>query len=109
MLLAGPYPWMLKQRIRGDARAPRQSAPPPTSWRRSRIAGLRGVVLAHLSEVNNSGALAVGAVSTALRRAGRAGRAALGQVVAAAQREPLGPVRAQRRAIAQLGQFELTL
>jgi len=91
LLMAGPYPWSLKQRIVGDlghlsntaAAALVASCAHP---------GLRGVVLAHLSETNNSPALAVETVRVALRRRGRAGASA--SLIAAHQRNPTGPMPA---------------
>lgn len=65
MLEQGPYPWPLKQRIKGrsghlsnqDSRCLLQDL---------RHDGLRHVVLAHLSEINNTPEMAVAEVSQAL-------------------------------------------
>lgn len=95
-LMGGPYPWMLKQRIASDtghlgnhdAAAFVSDCAHP---------GLRAVILAHLSERNNSPALAVDTVRSALRRRGRAGAAAADQVRAASQRTVLGPISTHAR------------
>jgi phosphoribosyl 1,2-cyclic phosphodiesterase len=88
-LMAGPYPWALKQRIVGE-RGHLSNAAAAALIASCAHRGLRGVVLAHLSETNNSPSLAVETVRTALHRRGRAGAGT--QVVAAHQRVPLGPV-----------------
>jgi phosphoribosyl 1,2-cyclic phosphodiesterase len=90
LLADGPYPWPLKQRIGGGlghlSNAAAASLAAAVSHR-----GLRRVVLAHLSETNNTPELAVGAARDALRKAGwkRDG------IVAAPQRMPLGPIQAE--------------
>jgi phosphoribosyl 1,2-cyclic phosphodiesterase len=70
MLLRGPYPWALKQRISGrlghlsnDEAATLVAAVADDDC--------QAVILAHLSERNNTSALARSAVATALSRAGR--------------------------------------
>jgi phosphoribosyl 1,2-cyclic phosphodiesterase len=70
MLLRGPYPWALKQRIGGrlghlsnDEAAALITAVADDDT--------QAVILAHLSEKNNTAALARRAVSTALAHAGR--------------------------------------
>jgi phosphoribosyl 1,2-cyclic phosphodiesterase len=107
-LISGPYPWPLKQRIMGgrghlanDAAAVFVAA--------CAHRGLRAVVLAHLSETNNSPALAVDAVRTALRR--RSGRTVLARdgIHAATQRIALGPVSCRDRRSTPIGQLELAL
>ncbi|WP_053334433.1 MBL fold metallo-hydrolase [Gemmatimonas phototrophica] len=88
LLTNGPYPWPLKQRISGgqghlsNAEAAHLAA--ACAHR-----GLRGVVLAHLSETNNTPDLALGASRDALRKAGWK----RDSVSAAPQRLPLSPVR----------------
>jgi len=88
LLQNGPYPWPLKQRISGgqghlsNAEAAQLAA--ACAHR-----GLRGVVLAHLSETNNTAALAMGSAREALRKAGWK----RDSVSAAPQRTPLSPVR----------------
>lgn len=106
MLRAGPYPWVLKQRILGahghlsnDAAASLVAA--------CAHRGLRTVVLAHLSETNNTPALARSAVDAALAGRGRLGATARAGVYAAAQRVPLGPIAP--RGIRPTSQLELSL
>lgn len=86
MLRTGPYPWSVKQRIasshghlsnRAAAELARELCHPD----------LAGVVLAHLSEHCNSGALARDTVGTKLERVGYRGRIAV-----AAQEGPLEPM-----------------
>lgn len=107
-LTAGPYPWPLKQRILGP-RGHLSNASAAELVARCAHRGLRGVVLAHLSETNNSPAQAVGTVRDALRRCGRAGEPARDHVRAASQRVPLGPVDSARRGVRALDQLELSL
>lgn len=69
MLASGPYPWSLKQRIGGELGHLSNGAAA------SLIAGvahrgLRGVILAHLSETNNTPETALARTREALRRAG---------------------------------------
>jgi phosphoribosyl 1,2-cyclic phosphodiesterase len=69
MLANGPYPWHLKQRIGGPLGHLSNGA---ASALLAGIAhtGLRGVVLAHLSETNNTPVAALSRARDALRRAG---------------------------------------
>ncbi len=107
-LTAGPYPWPLKQRILGPrGHLSNQAAAELVA--RCAHRGLRGVILAHLSETNNSPALAVGTVRDILRRCGRAGEPARDHVRAASQRTPLGPVDSLSRRSRTLDQLELLL
>ncbi|HZN55338.1 MAG TPA: MBL fold metallo-hydrolase [Candidatus Polarisedimenticolaceae bacterium] len=70
MLLQGPYPWALKQRIGG--RLGHLSNDEAAALLAEVVDDdCQAVVLAHLSESNNTGSLARAAVSTALARAGR--------------------------------------
>lgn len=89
MLAHGPYPWMLKRRISGG------------SGHLSNVAaaalaagcvhrGLQGVMLAHLSETNNTPAMALACMRDGLRRAGWCRDA----IWASPQREPHAPVTA---------------
>ncbi len=87
MLVDGPYPWPLKQRIMSNvghlsnetaARELARAADHPIST----------VVLAHLSEENNKPRLAYEAAAAALEAAGRSDVA----VLLASQKEPLGPI-----------------
>lgn len=103
-LMAGPYPWVLKQRIVGE-RGHLSNAAAATLAAACAHAGLRGVVLAHLSETNNSPVLAVESVRAALQRRGRAGAGV--RVVAANQRVPLGPIMAGQADAARSQQMEL--
>jgi len=105
MLLDGTYPWSLKQRVKGphghlsNAQAGELLAAAATGR-------LQHVVLAHLSEDNNSPDLALEAADAALLLA-RVGGV---QVTVAAQGAPVGPMRigsmapasrpARRRAVA---------
>lgn len=105
-LRAGPYPWVLKQRILGDL-GHLSNADAASLVANCAHRGLRTVVLAHLSETNNAPELALAAVGEALARRGRAGALAREGLRVAAQRVPLGPIvpRASSRAV----QFELAL
>ncbi|MCA0376096.1 MAG: MBL fold metallo-hydrolase [Gemmatimonadetes bacterium] len=102
MLANGPYPWPLKQRIRGgsghlsNADAGRVLADVVHP-------GLRGVLLAHLSETNNTPDLAVTLAREALRKAGwrRDG------LWAAPQRAPLAPVQMNGSLGARAAQLSL--
>lgn len=69
MLAQGPYPWALKQRVGGQLGHLSNGA---AAALLAAVAhrGLRGVVLAHLSETNNAPALALSRTRDALRRAG---------------------------------------
>jgi phosphoribosyl 1,2-cyclic phosphodiesterase len=68
-LLAGPYPWPLKQRVRGPRGhlSNRQAAELLCEIRSER---LQTVVLAHLSETNNTPALALATVSGLMEERG---------------------------------------
>ena len=107
-LLAGPYPWPLKQRILG---AFGHLANSETAELVAECAhrGLRAVILAHLSETNNSPDLAVNAVRSALLRRGSVASRTRGQVFAATQRMPLGPVACRGSRSARVGQLEFSL
>lgn len=105
-LMAGPYPWSLKQRIVGD-RGHLSNAAASALVASCSHAGLRHVVLAHLSETNNSPSLAVASVRAALQRCGRAGANAT--VFAASQRTPSGPISARGGTTAYAQQLELRL
>jgi len=69
MLLEGPYPWYLKQRVGGRMG---HLSNGEAAMLLERVGGeaTRAVVLAHLSERNNTPALARNAVAVALERAG---------------------------------------
>lgn len=73
MLRDGPYPWHLKQRIAGRF-GHLSNADAAEGMRELITDRLQWVVLYHLSETNNMPALAVDAVSAALRREGCAAR-----------------------------------
>lgn len=89
MLANGPYPWHLKQRVGG---ALGHLANGATASLASQLVhrGLRGVILAHLSETNNTPAAAIQRTRDALHRKGwqRDG------LWAASQSVPCGPVGA---------------
>ncbi len=87
LLANGPYPWMLKQRIRGGHGHLSNSH---SARVLSEVAhdGLRGVMLAHLSETNNTPAVALASAREALARAGWRRDA----LWAAPQREPHAPM-----------------
>jgi phosphoribosyl 1,2-cyclic phosphodiesterase len=69
MLQAGSYPWHLKQRI-GGRMGHLSNEEAARLLERVVDEGCRGVVLAHLSESNNTPALARDAAARALQRAG---------------------------------------
>jgi phosphoribosyl 1,2-cyclic phosphodiesterase len=89
MLMEGPYPFPLKQRIRGSHGhlSNRQAQTLLTDGMGSR---LRHLLLAHLSEENNTPVKALAAATATLRDGGAAGRVA---VQVASQRAALPPVR----------------
>ncbi len=95
-LAAGPYPWMLKERIRGGRGhlSNRQAA---DLLRACAHRGLRGVILAHLSETNNSPDLAAIAARDALAARSR-GRRFATEVVVSAQGHPTAPLCASSAA-----------
>jgi phosphoribosyl 1,2-cyclic phosphodiesterase len=95
LLLDGPYPWALKQRIRGGHGhlSNRQAA---ALLRAAGAGRLQQVVLAHLSEENNRPALALQAAELALRDAG----AHDVRIHVGAQGSPTGPLRAGARPVA---------
>lgn len=88
LLTNGPYPWPLKQRISGGqghlSNADAAQVAAACAHR-----GLRSVVLAHLSETNNTPELALSATREALRKASWK----RDSVTAAPQRLPLSPIR----------------
>ncbi len=87
MLAEGPYPWPLKQRIAGKSGHLSNGACAALLADVAHV-GLRGVMLAHLSETNNTPAIAIARTREALRRAGWRRDA----LWAAAQSVPSGPV-----------------
>jgi phosphoribosyl 1,2-cyclic phosphodiesterase len=107
-LMAGPYPWVLKQRIRSSTGhlSNEQAA---TFIAACAHKGLRAIVLAHLSETNNSPEQAVHTVGQALAARGRVGAALVSRVVAASQRVPLGPVSGHGALVVRAPQLELSL
>ena len=70
MLVRGPYPWALKQRI-GGRLGHLSNEEAATLIAASADADCQAVILAHLSENNNTAALARQAVASALAAAGR--------------------------------------
>ncbi len=90
MLATGPYPWPLKQRVGGPLGHLSNRAAGELLARLTHR-GLRGVILAHLSETNNTPATAIACARAALRRAGWR----RDSLWAAAQGSPCGPLSAQ--------------
>ncbi len=87
LLAEGPYPWPLKQRIGGQfGHLSNGAAAAFASSCAHR--GLRGIVLAHLSETNNTPTHAIARVRDAMRKAGWRQDA----LWAAHQTAPCGPV-----------------
>lgn len=87
LLQTGPYPRLLKQRIRGG-HGHLSNIQAANLLAACAHRDLRGVMLAHLSETNNVPTLAVRQALTALRHAGWRGE----QIWAAPQREPHAPM-----------------
>lgn len=94
LLANGPYPWPLKQRISGGQGHLSNIVAAELAVAVSHR-GLRSVILAHLSETNNTPELAVGATRDALRKAGWK----RDSVLAAPQRTALTPVRVDGSAV----------
>lgn len=89
MLMEGSYPWHLKQRIRGN-KGHLSNEQAALLLEQGVHEGLQHLVLAHLSEENNSPRHALGAAMGALRAAGAIGKV---DVQVALQREPLPAIR----------------
>ncbi len=91
MLMDGPYPWPLKQRIRGNHGhlSNRQAGRLLVRCKPSR---LQHLFLGHLSEENNDPALALETAQVALRDAG----CDHVEIHVTCQREPCGPIRLDR-------------
>ena len=104
MLLEGPYPWPLKQRIRSaHGHLSNDQAAELLTRVAARSPRLRQVVLAHLSEENNLPERALSAASRALHSAGRRDVA----VAVARQEVPIEPVVvAGRPPSPQVGLFD---
>ncbi len=79
LLVDGPYPWALKQRIRGG-RGHLSNVQAAALLAKVCHPGLREVVLAHLSEHNNTPRLAREAAETVLARARSGARLQVGSV-----------------------------
>jgi phosphoribosyl 1,2-cyclic phosphodiesterase len=89
MLANGPYPWALKQRIRGGlGHLSNGMAAELIAGAAHR--GLRGVILAHLSETNNTPTAAMDRTRAAMQRAGWR----RDTLWAASQTVPCGPIGA---------------
>lgn len=88
MLMDGPYPWPLKQRVRG-AHGHLSNTQAEALVAAGASEKLRHLVLAHLSEDNNLPELALEAAQRGLHAAGRGGV----EVRVASQQLPLGPMR----------------
>lgn len=89
MLLDGPYPWHLKQRILGDT-GHLSNAAASREIERMGLGPLSVLILAHLSRRNNTPDLALEAAAGALERAGRTDVA----VLVGDQFEVVGPIDA---------------
>jgi len=93
MLVDGPHPWAVKQRVRGQHGHLSNAQAAELLEQASRISTrLRHLVLAHLSRDNNTPELAHRAADAALLRAGRRGV----RVAIAAQDEPTAPIHLSR-------------
>lgn len=88
MLLDGPYPWPLKQRVRGG-HGHLSNAQAEALVTAGTSGRLKHLVLAHLSDDNNRPDLALAAAHRALWAAGARGV----EVEVASQQLPLGPMR----------------
>ncbi len=97
MLRGGPYPWVVQDRISGGNGHLCNGSAADVA-RDVAHAGLRHVVLAHLSENCNQPALAFGTVCGELRRSTFRGR-----VHVSSQARPTGPVTLAARVAVQLG------
>jgi phosphoribosyl 1,2-cyclic phosphodiesterase len=93
MLLEGPYPWSLKQRIRGD-RGHLSNEQGARLLEHVLHAGLRYLVLAHLSEHNNTEAHARRAAESVLEQHGSRARLCIGSQARALDPVLLEPSRA---------------
>ncbi|MGZ6124922.1 MAG: MBL fold metallo-hydrolase [Myxococcales bacterium] len=93
MLLEGPYPWALKQRIRGD-RGHLSNDQGARLLQDVLHGGLRHLVLAHLSEHNNSESHARRAAERVLEKHGSGARLCLGAQARALDPVVLEPARA---------------
>ena len=89
MLVSGPYPWQLKQRV-GGMLGHLSNGAAASLLASVAHSGLRGVMLCHLSETNNTPELALQRARGALRRAGWRSD----NLWAAAQSTPCGPMSA---------------
>ncbi len=87
LLAEGPYPWPLKQRIGGQLGHLSNGAAAAFAAGCAHRS-LRGVILAHLSETNNTPEHAIGRTRDALRRSGWRGDS----LWAAHQTTPCGPI-----------------
>jgi phosphoribosyl 1,2-cyclic phosphodiesterase len=93
MLIEGPYPWSLKQRIRGG-RGHLSNAQGAALLAQVLHGGLRHLTLAHLSEHNNTPAHARRAAEAVLSRYGSAARLCIGGQSRALDPVLLEPARA---------------
>jgi len=93
MLIEGPYPWSLKQRIRGD-RGHLSNEQGARLLQDVLHGGLRHLVLAHLSEHNNTEAHARRAAERVLEKHGSRARMCIGSQVRALDPVLLEPARA---------------
>ena len=93
MLLEGPYPWSLKQRIRGD-RGHLSNDQGARVLQETLHGGLRYLVLAHLSEHNNTERHARQAADRVLEKRGAGVRVCMGSQARALDPMLLEPARA---------------
>jgi len=93
MLLEGPYPWSLKQRIRGD-RGHLSNDQGARVLQETLHGGLRYLVLAHLSEHNNTERHARRAAERVLEKHGSSARVCMGSQAWALEPVLLEPARA---------------
>jgi phosphoribosyl 1,2-cyclic phosphodiesterase len=103
MLLDGPYPWSLKQRVKGP-HGHLSNAQAAELLRVGASTRLEHLVLAHLSQDNNRPEVALEEAEGALRDALRAGTVRAGvTVTVAAQDTPMGPFRVAAAPLAPRG------
>ena len=93
MLVEGPYPWSLKQRIRGD-RGHLSNEQGARLLQEILHGGLRHLVLAHLSEHNNTESHARRAAERVLEKHGSRARLCIGSQSHALEPVLLEPARA---------------
>ncbi|HEY4733824.1 MAG: MBL fold metallo-hydrolase [Gemmatimonadaceae bacterium] len=103
MLRAGPYPPSVQARIRGKF-GHLSNGEAATLAGRSIHSGLNNIVLAHLSEQNNTPRTALGTVGESLRRGRFRGR-----LTAASQSTVVGPIHVGASAVSPQASMQLAL